>query len=168
MKCLLIVANNCSGQNKNNCVIKLCVWFVEASWCGEVVLMFLVKDHTTNECDSKFNSFKEGTRGVNIFTERGLDAAYTRDNKEDTIHHHTLSADNRWQGFTKGLANPFSNVESGHLKKNHIFSFGGNNSSKKSVTRQLYRDEKKVSYDLKIKDNSKQALLIPYERSQHV
>ena len=35
--------------------------------------MFLVKGHTTYKCDSKFNSLKGGTRGVNIYTERGFD-----------------------------------------------------------------------------------------------
>ena len=129
--------------------MKFCVWLVEASWCGEVVLMFLIKGHTKNECDSKFNSLKQGTRGVNIFTERGLGAAYTKDNKEAIILHRTLPTDDRWQGFTKGLAKLYCNVESGHLKKNHIFSCGGKNNSKTSVTRQLYWDKEKVSYDLK-------------------
>ena len=40
MKRLVIIADNCSGQNKNFCVIKFCTWLVEAGWAGEVVLLF--------------------------------------------------------------------------------------------------------------------------------
>ena len=70
VKRLVINTDNCSGQNKNFCVLKFCVWLVEAGWAGEVVLHFLIKGHTKNECDSKFNTLKRGTYGINIFTER--------------------------------------------------------------------------------------------------
>ena len=46
-------------------------------------MMFLIKGHTKNECDSKFNSLKKRTFGVNIFTEEGLDPAYTKQNADD-------------------------------------------------------------------------------------
>ena len=94
LKRLVIIADNCSGQNKNNCVIKYCCWLVEAGWCGEVVLFFLVKGHTKNECDSKFNKLKSGTKGVNIFTEAGLDWAYFKNNEEHIALHRVSADDN--------------------------------------------------------------------------
>ena len=63
VKRLVIIADNCPGQNKNNCVFKFCCWLVEAGWAKEVVMMFLIKGHTKNECDSKFNSLKKGRDG---------------------------------------------------------------------------------------------------------
>ena len=67
VKHLVIIADNCPGHNKNFCVVKLCAWLVEAGWAKEVTLLFLIKGHTKNNCDIKFNLLKRGTRGINIF-----------------------------------------------------------------------------------------------------
>ena len=80
VKRLVIIMDNCSGQNKNFCAVKFCTWLVEAGWAGEVILLFLIKGHTNNECDSKFNSLKTDTAGINIYTGAGLDEAYTKSN----------------------------------------------------------------------------------------
>ena len=42
MKHLVVIADNCPGQNKNFCVLKFCCWLVEAGWAGEVTLIFLI------------------------------------------------------------------------------------------------------------------------------
>ena len=168
LKRLVIIADNCSGQNKNNCVIKYCCWLVEAGWCGEVVLVFLVKGHTKNECDSKFNMLKCGTRGFNIFTEEGLDAAYQKGNENEICVLRIPLGSDMWRGYTTGLEKIYRNIESGQLKKNHIFVFGGDGNSKTSVSRQLYRDEDKIPYDLKPSESSRKIQLTTIERSSVV
>lgn len=52
------------------------VW--QAGWCGKVLLALLIKEHTQNECNSKFNLLKAHMRSINIFTEKGLDTAYQK------------------------------------------------------------------------------------------
>ena len=111
-------------------------------------MMFLIKGHTKNECDSKFNSLKKGTFGVNIFTEQGLDAAYTKQNADDIRLTRLPEGETRWKGFTEGLGRLYCDLESGQLLKNHIFIFGGSNPNKTTVTRQLYRDNEKIQYDM--------------------
>ena len=80
VKHLVIIADNCPGQNKNLCVLRFCCWLVKAGWAGEVTLIFLIKGHTKNGCDVKFDLLKCGAKGVNIFTEENFYAAYTKDN----------------------------------------------------------------------------------------
>ena len=78
VKRLVIIADNYPVK-KN--VLKFCAWLVEAIWAGEVVLFFLIKGHTKKR-DSKFSALKQGTNGVNIFMEQGLDQANTRNNSD--------------------------------------------------------------------------------------
>lgn len=145
VKRLVIIADNCPGQNKNFCVLHFCAWLVEAGWAREVVLHFLIKGHTKNECDSKFNSLKAGTRGINIFTEEGLDAAYTKDNK-DSIDLKRVSGD-KWKGWTAGLQTIYRKPTDQETLANHIFIFGAG-STKTSYTRQKYHGSDKIEFDL--------------------
>ena len=168
LKELVIIADNCAGQNKNNCVIQYLCWLVEAGWCGSVVLFFLVKGHTKNECDSKFNCLKIGTRGVNIFTEAGLDAAYRKGNQKTISLTRIAAGDNVWRGYTSGLANLYRKMESGQLMKNHIFTFGGDNRFQTTISRQLYRDADKIEYDLRRPMTVKTALFTEAQRAAAV
>ena len=34
VKYIVIIADNCPGQNKKFCVLKFCCWLVEAVWAG--------------------------------------------------------------------------------------------------------------------------------------
>ena len=45
---LNIVLDNCSGQNKNNTVLKLLVWLSEMGYFWKVNYIFLVVGHTQN------------------------------------------------------------------------------------------------------------------------
>ena len=83
MHLVLVVADNCSGQNKNKTMIKFCAWLVEAGWIKKVTLLFLVKGHTKNDCDKKFNLLKQGTNGKDIWTDVQLDATLSKKNSKD-------------------------------------------------------------------------------------
>ena len=108
-------------------------------------MMFLIKGHTKNECDSKFNSLKKGTYGINTYTEDGLDAAYTKNNEKDIRFTRLHEGETRWKAFSNSFVELYRNLESGQLMKNHIFIFGGENPIKRMLhVRQLYRDMDKI------------------------
>ena len=66
-KHLVLVCDNCPGQNKNRMVIRFIVWLVEKGYFQTVSLLFLVVGHTKNPCDRLFNLLKAGYRNRNIY-----------------------------------------------------------------------------------------------------
>jgi hypothetical protein len=69
---LNIVFDNCSGQNKNNTVLKMVAWLKQMGYFKKVNFVFLVVGHTKNAADSLFNSLKHEYRKKNLFTMQGL------------------------------------------------------------------------------------------------
>jgi hypothetical protein len=78
---LNIVFDNCSGQNKNNTVLKLAAWLMAMGYFKSVQFIFLVVGHTKNAADRLFNSLKLEYRKQNLFTfdelARALDQSAT-------------------------------------------------------------------------------------------
>jgi hypothetical protein len=50
--------DNCPGQNKNNHVIRLALFLVEAKYLKKVMCLFYIAGHTKNCADCWFNSFQ--------------------------------------------------------------------------------------------------------------
>ena len=65
---LNIIFDNCSGQNKNNMVLKLAVWLKAAGYFKTITFIFLVVGHAKNAADHLFNSLKHKYRLQNVFT----------------------------------------------------------------------------------------------------
>ena len=65
---LNIIFDNCSGQNKNNTVIKLALWIMAMGYFKKVQFIFLVVGHTKNAADRLFNSLKTDYWRQNLFT----------------------------------------------------------------------------------------------------
>jgi hypothetical protein len=65
---LTIFFDNCSGQNKNNYVLWLVPYLVEAGYFATVNFIFLVVGHTKNACDRRFNDVKRIYNKSNIYT----------------------------------------------------------------------------------------------------
>ena len=59
---LNIIFDNCSGQNKNNTVIRLAGWLNEMNYFKEVNFIFLVVGHTKNAADRLFHCLKQEYR----------------------------------------------------------------------------------------------------------
>jgi hypothetical protein len=55
---LNIIFDNCSGQNKNNIVLKLPAWLMAMGYFKEIHFIFLVVGHTKNVADRLFNLLK--------------------------------------------------------------------------------------------------------------
>ncbi len=63
-----IIFDNCSGQNKNNTVLKLPAWLMAMGYFKEIHFIFLVVGHTKNAADRLFNSLKQEYWKQNLFT----------------------------------------------------------------------------------------------------
>ena len=59
---LTIVFDNCSGQNKNNKIIKMLCYLVEMGYFKQVNFIFLLVGHTKNAADRLFNILKYSYR----------------------------------------------------------------------------------------------------------
>ncbi len=55
---LNIIFDNCSGQNKNNTVLKLALWLKEMGYFKQVNFIFLIVGHRRNACNHLFNLLK--------------------------------------------------------------------------------------------------------------
>jgi len=69
---LNIIFDNCSGQNKNNTVLKLAMFLKAAGYFKSVNFIFLVVGHTKNAADRLFNSLKHEYRKKNLYTMEDL------------------------------------------------------------------------------------------------
>jgi hypothetical protein len=68
IKELNIVFDNCSGQNKNNHVLRLVPFLVEMDYFQRVNFIFLVVGHAKNVCDHLFNILKLNLRKKDVVT----------------------------------------------------------------------------------------------------
>jgi len=114
---LNIVFDNCSGQNKNNTVLKLAAWLKAMNYFKSVNFIFLIVGHTKNAADRLFNSLKDEYRKENIFTKEVLAEKL---NKSDcvsvipTAPEDFFNYDDLFKDLYRNLAR--------QVKQNHIFS----------------------------------------------
>jgi hypothetical protein len=114
---LNIIFDNCSGQNKNNTVLKLPAWLMAMGYFKEIHFIFLVVGHTKNAADRLFDLLKQDYRKQNLFTFDEL--VQTFDKSSSLTIHPTLAADFlNYSKLLDGLYRPLT----GNMKTNHIFS----------------------------------------------
>ncbi|KAE9231491.1 hypothetical protein PF004_g10213 [Phytophthora fragariae] len=65
---LTVYADNCSGQNKNNYVIKFLLTLVYMGVFEHVDYKFFVKDHTKNSCDRGFGHIRKNMATAECWT----------------------------------------------------------------------------------------------------
>ena len=126
---LNIVFDNCSGQNKNNTVLKLAAWIMAMGYFKVVNFIFLVVGHTKNSADRLFNSLKGEYRRQNIFTMEGLIESL---NRSETVTVHPAGPEDFYD-YDQLLNAVFRDL-AGQIKKNHIFSC--NDDGSKMILRQ--------------------------------
>jgi len=68
----IIFDNCCSGQKKNNTVLRLAAWLKQMGYFKKVKFVFLIVGQTKNAADRLFNSLKHEYRKENIFTMQAL------------------------------------------------------------------------------------------------
>ena len=64
--------DNCSGQNKNNMVLRLALLLVEVKYFKKVTFMLYIFGHTKNAADRWFNMLKKTYRRSKLFTYKQL------------------------------------------------------------------------------------------------
>ena len=115
---LNIIFDNCSGQNKNNTVLKLAAWLKAMGYFAQVNFNFLIVGHTKNAADRLFNSLKHEYRKKDIFTMDVLTEALNVSECVTVIP--TMPED--FFNYDKLFKDIYSKLD-GIVKKNHIFSF---------------------------------------------
>ena len=113
---LCCIFNNCTGQNKNNTMLKLKVYLTEMKYFKRVKFIFLIKGHTKNAADRLFNLLKWYYRMDNAFTMAQLIQLLDKTNQA-TIHEAKEDDMKDWESFLDLFYSDFS----GKIKKNHIF-----------------------------------------------
>jgi hypothetical protein len=114
---LNVFFDNCTGQNKNNTVLKYMVWLVEMGYFKKVNFIFLIIGHTKNAADRLFNALKFDYRKHDIYTVEDLlvkldksDSVSIQESTEDDFFDYTTYLDGYYKHF------------SGLVLSNHIFS----------------------------------------------
>jgi hypothetical protein len=85
-KRLSIIMDNCSGQNKNNHVLRLALLLVEMQHFKEVEFIFYVREHTKNVCNRMFNLLKKRYHGSQIFSITKLTELLNEIDKVTYVH----------------------------------------------------------------------------------
>ena len=118
---LNVIYDNCSGQNKNNTVLRYLLWLVELGYFRRVNFIFLIVGHTKNSADRLFNALKLDYRKQNVYTMKGLLTCLSRsqychivETKEEDFFD--------WSGYFDLFYRKFKNKKLTVIKKNHIFS----------------------------------------------
>lgn len=115
---LTIFMDNCSGQNKNNTVLRLPLYLVEKGFYKEVECVFFVVGHTKNPCDRCFNLLKEEYRKENIWTFEQLIDVMNKNKHVEAVPVNSNDFDN-WGEYLDEL---YDKITSGCVKPYHIFS----------------------------------------------
>jgi hypothetical protein len=114
---LNIIFDNCSGQNKNNTVLKLPAWLMAMGYFKEIHFNILVVGHTKNAADRLFNLLKQEYRKQNLFMFDEL--VWTLDKSSLLTIHPTMAED--FLNYSKLLDGLYW-LLMGNIKTNHIFS----------------------------------------------
>jgi hypothetical protein len=122
-KLLTIAADNCSGQNKNNMVLRLATYLVEKGYFKEVEILFYVRGHTKNACDREFNLMKLNFHKKNIYTFNTPREEYnllTVLGLQEGITVINVTAD-MFKDWDKHLNKLYKRLEGGTILINHVF-----------------------------------------------
>jgi len=83
---LTIIMDNCSGQNKNNYVLRFIAMLVELGVYKKARAVFLVAGHTKNVADRLFNSLKYVYRHANLYTMKQVVDCLNASTFVDAVH----------------------------------------------------------------------------------
>jgi len=116
---LVLVMDNCAGQNKNKMVLRLAPYLIERRFFQSVSFSFLVAGHTKNAADRLFNLAKSTYRQSNVYSMSMLMEAVTSAGK-GAITCHRITTENMrdWNAVFDKLYKNFSRPKT---KKWQIF-----------------------------------------------
>ena len=138
---LVIVVDNCGGQNKNKCILRYLIWLVEAGFIDHVKLIFLVAGHTKNKCDRMFNLLKNDYHKVDVFSFKQLLAVLDRNDFVTVIH----MVMNLFLDFNSWLHQYYTSPRTDTINRFHEFHV--NSSNPTVMKRYLYGDVMSEPYE---------------------
>ena len=116
---LVIVFDNCAGQNKNNTIMKMLMFLYEMKYFKMITFLFLIVGHTKNCADRLFNSLKSQYHNMNIYTMDQLTGVLNT-SKYVTV----LKAEpSDFKDYNKYFSYFYRKLP-GQISQNHIFSLG--------------------------------------------
>ena len=131
---LILNFDNCTGQNKNNVMLKLIPFLYETKAFSKVTFNFLVVGHTKNAADRLFNTLKKGYHNCNIFT---MDQLHSILDESDCV---TVLRAKEEDFFDYGkFFNLFYSDLKNQIKQNHIFHCGDGSTVANQITMDLRR-----------------------------
>ena len=139
---LVLIADNCAGQNKNKTMIKFIQWLVEAGFVKQATLLFLIKGHTKNICDRFYNLVKTTYHNKNIYSEKYLDNVL---GIQDNITIHRMVPAN-FKNFDNWLFQFYTELDS--ISTFHEFTFGASEDNLTTTGCKVYSDAPKTSFEL--------------------
>jgi hypothetical protein len=152
---LTIIMDNCPGQNKNNHVIRLALYLVEAKYFKKVTCLFYIAGHTKNCADRWFNTLKKKYRKMNIYTYDQLCHNF-RTNTRIKVTNYKDGTFKYWKNFCDQFYTliPTNNQPGGNILPNHLFVVEEKNPTTMVVKRNnLVDSDKSKSFDVKKNDS---------------
>jgi hypothetical protein len=131
-----ILADDCSGQNKNNAVLRLPLWLVERGFFLKVTAVFFIWGHMKKACDWMFNIMKKKYDKSDTFNFSQLKEMLVVDGQVQVVE----ATPETFEGWGNVLKTFYSMFASGTIFKNHIFSC--NSSASTTLSMKEWRDAK--------------------------
>jgi hypothetical protein len=117
-KKLTIAMDNCSGQNKNNVVLRLALYLVEMKYFRTVEFVFYIRGQTKNACDM-FNKMKLKYHKKGIFS-------WSKSITTLGVKEHVLIVDAKesmFKDYGALLDTFYGNLNTNTIQMNHLFKF---------------------------------------------
>jgi hypothetical protein len=149
---LTIIVDNCPGQNKDNHVIRLTLYLVEAKYFKKVTSLFYIAGHTKNCADQWFNTLKKKYRKMYIYTYNQLCHNFQTNARIEVFNYNKDGTFKYWKKNCDQFYTiiPTNNVEGGNVLPNHLFVVEEANPTTMVVRRKnLVHDDKSTTFLMK-------------------
>eukprot|EP00835_Amoeboradix_gromovi_P005598 NODE_542_length_6882_cov_0.127967.p1 type:complete len:332 gc:universal NODE_542_length_6882_cov_0.127967:2098-1103(-) len=107
-KQIIFHCDNCTGQNKNNCMIKTLCWFVMQGHSDDIQLTFMVRGHTKFGLDGHFGVIKKTFQTRDCFT---MDHIHTSINESSSSNQSFIFPSTKFKDYRTPLDDMFNDVK---------------------------------------------------------
>eukprot|EP00834_Sanchytrium_tribonematis_P006429 NODE_471_length_7033_cov_0.382031.p1 type:complete len:574 gc:universal NODE_471_length_7033_cov_0.382031:4047-2326(-) len=131
-KHLVLFADNCVGQNKNNTVMKLLNWLCLTGKCESIEMKFMIKGHTKFSPDSGFGNIKKKYLQSNVYT---LAQANDMIQQSSTVNSSKIFPSHRFKDYRSKLDDFFIDIS--NIGQYHSFVFKHSDPGKAELKRHV-------------------------------
>ena len=105
---LVLHADNCVGQNKNNTILKVFVWRCFMEYCETIEFKFMIKGHTKFAPDGNFGHIKRVYAATSSFTLEDVKSCIQDASVVNTCK---IFPSSRFKDYRSGLDHFFKNIK---------------------------------------------------------